>query len=90
MKATPDMAHTVQFLWLPLTATCEVARVPSPVGKRHKILRQCAAGRVDARFEEISLKIIKQAHVLRFGEGLLRRLQREHLDIQPADGLGVI
>ena len=36
------------------------------------------------------LQVVKQTHSLGLGKGLLGRLKRQHLDIEPTDGLGVI
>ena len=36
------------------------------------------------------LQIIKKTHTLRFGKGLLGGLQSQHLDIEAANGLGVV
>ena len=36
------------------------------------------------------LQVVEQAHRLSLGEGLLGRLQRQHLDIEPANGLSVV
>jgi hypothetical protein len=40
--------------------------------------------------EFLSLEVIKKTHLLRFGKGLLGGLERQHLDIEATDGLGVV